>query len=73
MLKDEAWIATCVTDAHKAHASVTNTAVNRIRDLLGGKLVDRHVPTGELEGIARALLSDVTPPSVTKTGTANAD
>jgi hypothetical protein len=73
VVKDDDRIAKRVNDAHKTHASVTDTAVNRIRELLERKLVDRHLPTGELEGIAKALLSDMAPPSPLKTGVGNAD
>lgn len=73
MVKDEAWVAKCVDDAHKTHASVTDTAINRIRELMEAKLVDRHLPTGELEGIAKALLSDMVPSWPLKTGVGNAD
>lgn len=59
MPKNEDWIDGRLSEAKKAHPTVTEAVATRIRGLLMGKLTERQVPATELAKIARTLIADM--------------
>ena len=59
MSKDEDWIDKRVGAAKKAHPSVTDGVMTRIKGLLKGKISERKLSTTELAETANVLVADM--------------
>ncbi len=73
MPKDEDWIDERLSNAKKAHSSVTDGAASRMRDLLKNQLGERHLRPMELAKLAEALIADMGAPAGPKVEASHED
>jgi hypothetical protein len=73
MHKDESWIGERLQQCVKTHASVTDAAVARLKELLEGKAHERQLTQGELLATAAQLMQDMVKPAAPVDGGGNAN
>jgi hypothetical protein len=72
MAKDEPWINERLQACKKAHSTVTDAAIARLKILLEGKLGERQLTQSELLSTAAQLMDDMSTPPAPKTEGGNA-
>jgi hypothetical protein len=73
MHKDESRIGERLQQCVKTHASVTDAAVARLKDLLEGEAHERLLTQGELLATAAQLMQDMVKPVAQTSGGGNAN
>ncbi|MGO8836879.1 MAG: hypothetical protein ACLQAH_14235 [Limisphaerales bacterium] len=73
MHKEESWIGERLQQCVKTHASVTDAAVARLKELLEGKSHERQLTQGELLATAAQLMQDMVKPVAPVDGGENAN